>query len=85
MPDRIEYRGCAIKASPMSTADGEWTHEGHIERDLRRAVDDHRFCAPGKSANRDEAVKAILAYGKRIVDEGFSSLNAHKRDIPGRN
>ena len=71
-----EYRGCAIKASPMSTADGEWTHEGHIERDLRRAVDDHRFCAPGKSANRDEAVKAILAYGKRIVDERFSSLNA---------
>ena len=71
MPNRIEYRGCAIKASPMSTADGEWTHEGHIERDLRRAVDDHRFSAPGKSADRDEAVKVILAYGKRIVDEGF--------------
>jgi hypothetical protein len=71
MPDRIEYGGCAIKATPMPTADGHWTHDGHIERDLRRAVDDHRFCAPGMSANRDEAVKVILAYGKRIVDEGF--------------
>jgi hypothetical protein len=53
----------------MLTADGEWTHQGHVERDLRRAVDDQRFCAPGKSADRDEAVKVIFAYGKRIVDE----------------
>jgi hypothetical protein len=69
MPDRIEYRGCAIKAAPTPTSDGDWTHDGHIERDLRRAVDDHWFCAPGKSANRDEAVKVILAHGKQIVDE----------------
>ena len=71
MPNRIEYRGCAIKASPMSTADGEWTHEGHIERDLRRAVDDHRFCAPGKSVDRDEAVKVISPMGSGLLMKDF--------------
>jgi hypothetical protein len=70
MPDRIEYRGCAIRA------DGDWTHDGHIERDLRRAVDDHWFCAPGKSANRDEAVSVILAHGKQIVGWRERDINA---------
>ena len=75
MTDRIEYHGCAIKASPTVTPDGHWTHNGHIERGLRRAVDDRWFCAPGTSANRNEALNVIFTYGKRIVDED-SSVNA---------
>ena len=62
MPDRIEYRGCAIKASPMSTADGEWTHEGHIERDLPPVVD-----MPGFPGANEPCLVVQTVHEKRMI------------------
>lgn len=70
MTDEFQYRGYIIRANPRSS-DGGWTHDGVVEHDLRHAIDIHTFCVPGKSATRDEAVKVILAYGQRLLDEGL--------------
>jgi hypothetical protein len=70
MTDEFHYRGCVIRTSPRS-ANGGWTHNGVVERHLGDAANDHLFCAPGRSATRDRAVKAIVACGRRIIDDGF--------------
>lgn len=68
MTNEFHYRGCVIRTTPRS-ANGGWTHNGVVEHHLSYAVNDHLFCAPGRSATRDGAVKAIVACGRRIIDE----------------
>jgi hypothetical protein len=69
MTDEFCYRGFIIKARTRASPGGGWTHDGLVKHDLRHAVDDHLFCAPGRSAHRNQAVKVIVAYGQRIIDE----------------
>ncbi|HAH66880.1 MAG TPA: hypothetical protein DCL72_15725 [Rhizobiales bacterium] len=69
MTAEFHYRGFIIKATPMASSDGGWTHDGLVEEDhLAHAVDDHVFRVPGKSATRDEAVKVVLVHGKLLID-----------------
>ena len=65
MTDEFQYRGCIIRTNPRSS-NGRWTHDGVVEH---LAVDDHLFCAPGRSTTRDEAVKVIVVFGQRIINE----------------
>ena len=67
MTNEFHYRGCVIRTNPRSS-NGGWTHNEVVENHLGSPVDDH-FCAPGRSATRDGAVKAIVACGRRIIDE----------------
>ncbi len=67
MTDEFQYRDCIIRVNPRSSA-GRWTHDGVVEHHLGYAVDDHLFCAPGRSTTRAEAVKVIVVYGKGIID-----------------
>jgi hypothetical protein len=68
MTNEFHYRGGVITASPRSSNSG-WTHDGVVQQHLGYAVDDHLFCAPGRSLTRDAAIKAIVVCGRRIIDE----------------
>jgi hypothetical protein len=67
MTDEFHYRGRIIRATPHRSSAG-WTHDGVVEHHLGSAVDAHKFCAPGKSRTREEAVKVILIYGQQTID-----------------
>ena len=69
MTDEFHYRGRIIRATPRHSSAGSWTHDGVVEHHLGHAVDAHKFCAPGKSRTREEAVKVILIYGQQTIDE----------------
>jgi hypothetical protein len=66
MTDEFHYRGRIIRATPHRSSAG-WTHDGVVEHHLGSAVDAHKFCAPGKSRTREEAVKVILVYGQQLL------------------
>jgi hypothetical protein len=68
MTDEFHYRGRIIRATPHGSSAGGWTHDGVVEHHLGSAVDAHKFCAPGKSRTREEAVKVILIYGQQTID-----------------
>jgi hypothetical protein len=78
MTDEFHYRGRIIRATPRRSSGG-WTHDGVVEHHLGHAVDSHKFCAPGKSRTREEAVTVILVYGQRTINETPRVL--HGRDI----
>jgi hypothetical protein len=40
-----------------------------VEHHLGHAVDAHKFCAPGMSRTREEAVTVILVYGQRTINK----------------
>ena len=69
MTDEFHYRGRIIRATPHRSSAGGWTHDGVVEHHLGSAVDAHKFCAPGKSRTREEAVKIILICGQQTIDE----------------
>jgi hypothetical protein len=68
MTAEFHYRGFVIKATPMASSDGGWTHDGLLQEDIAHTVDDHVFRVPGKSTTRDEAVRVVLVQGKLLID-----------------
>jgi hypothetical protein len=68
MTDEFHYRGHIIRATPHRSSGG-WTHDGVVEDHFGHAVDAHKFCAPGQSTTREEAVTVILLYGQQTINK----------------
>lgn len=68
MPDIIVYRGFEVHATPYKLQAGSWAHEGYLIEHRVDGTRETRFFADGSSASRDQAVEAVLAEARRLID-----------------
>lgn len=71
MADAISYRGFVIVAAPLPLAEGGWSHDGCVQENLIYDIDEDKFSAAIEYPTREEAIQAILAHGRQLVDAKF--------------
>jgi hypothetical protein len=68
MADIIVYRGFEVHATPYKLQAGSWAYEGHLIEHRGGSTRETKIFADGSSPSREQAVQAVLAEARRLID-----------------